>query len=47
MKARSQRPNHGTTPVASTTGTATTAARSDRITALVCAIPNADFRVGG
>lgn len=47
MNARSQGPNQGTTPVASATGSATTAARRDRITALVRAIPEGFVRTYG
>jgi methylated-DNA-protein-cysteine methyltransferase related protein len=47
MKARSQGPNQETTPVARTTGSATTAARRDRVTALVRAIPEGFVRTYG
>jgi len=47
MKARSRGPNRRTTPVASTTSSATTAARRDRITALVRAIPKGFVRTYG
>jgi methylated-DNA-protein-cysteine methyltransferase related protein len=47
VKDRSQGPNEGTTPVASATGSATTAARRDRIIALVRAIPEGFVRTYG
>ena len=47
MNARSKWSNQETTPVARTTGSATTTARRDRITALVRAIPEGFVRTYG